>query len=238
MFNGGFWADHFRHVFAMQINYFCDAVETRFLPTFDDLEEEADKVAEEEYDRLYDLADPDYFDDGDIAEQADDAGTDYYLSMEGVRQALLNLSVAALYHLFEQQCILFHRREVLDINERNDVSLIKIKVFEKRLCSAGVNIRDLGAWQQIEELTCTANAIKHAEGKSSEKLRQMRPDLFRHPMAREETEVGSVSMSPVFMPLAGEDIFLTVTDLNKYRKAVLDFWEQLGAAILQEPAGD
>lgn len=231
MFDGRFWADHFRLIFTKQISHFCAAVESRFLPTFNSLEAEAKQAEDAEWERLGQFVDPEYADEETLAEQALNAGIDYYSSMDAVRQTLINLSVASLYHLFEQQLLFFHRRQVLHPREENEKELIKIKEFKTRLSDAGLHIETLKSWAKIEELRVVANTIKHAEGSSAEKLRQLRPDLFTHPQLRDTAGFDSSSMSRVYLPLAGEDIFLTVADLRAYCTTLLEFWEEFGAAI-------
>jgi hypothetical protein len=231
MFNGRFWAEHFKRVFSKQIIHFCAAFETRFLPTFDSLEAEAEQVSEAEWERLGQVVDPEYADQEQLAEQAQEAGVEYYMLMDGVRQAIINLAVAALYHLFEQQLLLFHRREVLHPTEEDDKNLMKIDVFKARLSAAGIEVTSLSAWPKIEELRFVANAIKHAEGTSADRVRQLRPDLFTHPQLSQSPVFSSPSMSYIYMPLAGEDIFLKVSDLKLYRESLLEFWKEFGLAI-------
>jgi hypothetical protein len=49
----------------------------------------------------------------DFAEQALQQGCYYYQALEGFRQSMVNLTAAELYHLFEQQLLLFHGTQVL-----------------------------------------------------------------------------------------------------------------------------
>ena len=93
MFDGRFWAGYFRTIFAKQISHFCSAVETRFLPTFDSLETEADQAADAEWERLGQFVDFENADEVQLSEQVQDAVIDYYMSMDAIRQTLINLSV-------------------------------------------------------------------------------------------------------------------------------------------------
>jgi hypothetical protein len=36
---------------------------------------------------------------------------------------------------------------------------------------------------------------------------------------------------PVYLPLVGEDLFVSVSDLVRYRDALIDFWRELGEAL-------
>ena len=230
VFDGRFWEEHFRTVFARQISYFCAAVETRLLPTFDSSAEEGEQATSAEWERLGQAGASDSTDPSDDADQADQVGVDHFLLLEGVRQTLINLSVAALYHLFDQQLMVFHRRQVLHPRDENNAALMKIAELKARLSSKGVDIGSFRSWSKVDELKAVANAVKHAEGHSADEVRRMRPDLFTPPHLR-----GSATPDPsverVYLPLAGEDIFLTVNDLRQYCSVVLEFWEELGAAI-------
>ena len=231
MFDGQFWAGTFSNVFAKQTSGFCTTVEDRLLPTFDSLEAEADQVADDEWQRLGQSVGSEDTDMADLAERATEAGVAYYMSMESVRQTLINLSVAALYHLFEQQLLFFYRRQVLHPREENDRDLIKIKVLKEKLASAGVDLEGLASWGKIEELRVVANTVKHAEGSSAEKLRDLRPDLFFDSHLRGSSGFESSSQSHVYLPLAGEDIFLSIADLKHYCAALHEFWQELAGAI-------
>ncbi len=230
VFDGRFWEEHFRTVFARQISCFCTAVETRLLPTFDSLEEEAEQAANSEWERLGQAGASDSTDPANLADRAEQVGVDYYLLLEGVRQTLISLSVAALYHLFDQQLMVFHRRQLLHPRDENNAALMKIAELEARLSSEGVDIGSFESWSKVDELKAVANAVKHAEGHSADEVRRMRPDLFTPPQLRGATRPDP-SAESVYLPLAGEDIFLTLDDLREYGSVVLEFWQELGAAI-------
>ncbi len=61
-------------------------------------------------------------DPADFAEAAEQAGVSHYLLLDGIRQGMLNLFAAALYHSFEQQVMRFHRKQVLHPGEENDLT--------------------------------------------------------------------------------------------------------------------
>ncbi len=230
VFDGRSWEEHFRTMFTRQISYFCTAVETRLLPTFDSSEEEAEQATSDEWERLGLAGASDSTDSADDADRADQVGVDHLLLLDGVRQTLINLSVAALYHLLEQQLMTFHRRQVLHPRDENNAALMKISELKAQLSSKGVDIGHFRSWPKVQELKAVANAVKHAEGDSADKVRRNRPDLFTPPQLLGATRPDP-SVESVYLPLAGEDIFLTVDDLREYGSVVLEFWQELGAAI-------
>jgi len=206
----------------------------RVLATFDDLDKEAEAVADQEWDRLMSLPGcEDGPDPGELAEQATERGLEYYQTLQGIRQGLLNVAAVWLYHLYEQQWHFFHRKEVLYPAEERCKELDKWRVFKNRLAEARVYVEKLPSWTKVDELRLAANTVKHGEGPSAEDLRNLRPDLFVPPWERDGTEGDSLWAFPLppEMPLAGEDMYVSAGDLGQYFSALLSFWREFGEAI-------
>jgi len=214
-----FWANHFKSVFVKQARVFCDSMINRVLPAFDNIEQEAERIANLEYERLASRPGTGEEHMGDIAETAQDAGIDYYEWLSGVKCGLMNLGTVGLSHLFDQQCCIFHRRQLLDRNEENDKALLTRREFKTRLARAAIKIENLSSWPKIDELRLAANTIKHAEGDSARKLREVRPDLFL------------CSKATIYAPMSGEGICIKVTDFEQYERAIVQFWDELGTLI-------
>jgi len=220
--NIGFWELYIRSQFINQIELLYESIQNRLIPTFDTIEKEAEEISKKEYNRLCSsLYSPD-IDLADIAERAEEAGIEYYMSLSGIKQTLLNITATALYHLFEQQITFFLRLEVLPPAQENHTKLMKVSTFEEELRKKGINIRSFCSWNKIEELRIVANTIKHAEGRAASDLRRRRPDLFK-PQSIKSFSYGT-PISRIYMPLAGEDIFVTKGDLLKYKNVLTDFW--------------
>lgn len=233
--DGHFWNRYFQEVFVPQIDAFCDVINNRLLPTFLDINKEADEVAQAEYERLGSLPADEYtvWDMGDIAEQAMEAGLSHYQILEEVRQSILNLAAAALYHMFEQQMLFFYRRQVLHPSEENSIPKLKMRELKKRLLDVGIDIESLESWSKVNELRLLANSVKHAEGASSEQLKKLRPDLFVDPSLQDKNLSWLASATRVYLPLAGKDIYVASDDLENYRSGVVLFWEEFGNAVRQ-----
>lgn len=244
--DGFFWSRHFEHAFCRPVEVFVEAVEKRLLPTFDNLEKEAEAVAQAEWKSFMSTAccPDDCVDPGDFAEQAQDAGIDYYQSLSNVRQSLLNLSVVALHHMFEQQMLWFFQREVIhpgeeqclreliEENPRGAQKLLNLKVVEDYLKSGGIDLGTLNCWSTLHELRLVANTVKHASGAASEELRKRRTNLFVHPALRDERPFSS-SRPRLYRPAAGEDLYLMLEDLKAYGDAVQQFWREFGEIVLE-----
>ncbi len=232
--DGKYWKPFFLRRFVPQINIFCDTLIRRVYPEFESIGLEADEVAEAEYERIGNIPCSEYdaWDMSDAAEQAFEVGLAYYDALDGVRQSLLNLSIVALYHMLEQQLLLFHRKQVLHPRDENSIAMIKISEMKKMLLARGVNLEIMHSWPKINELQIVANAIKHAEGRSSEQVKNLRPDLCQHPVLKER-QYDLSYQSSIYMPMAGKDIYIDISDLESYRSAIVDFWNEFGDAIQQ-----
>ena len=231
--DGNFWNRYFEQVFIPRVNAFCDVIVKRVIPTFANIEQEAEELAQAEYERMGSLpvADDTIIDMADIAEKAQEVGIIYYETISDIRQAIINLGAVGLYHTFEQQLLFFHRRQVLHPSEENIKSEINIDELKKRLLGGGVDITSLKSWPKVDELRLSANSIKHAEGSAVEQLRKRRPDLFEHPVLKEQGLSALASSPSVYLPLAGQDIYLTVDHLREYEKAIISFWREFGDFI-------
>jgi len=228
--DGRFWRGHFERVFCRQLAVLAESLENRLLPTFDSIAKEAEAISDEKWEAsISQPGDPDGSNDlGDLAERAMDAGIEYCEAMDSVRQGFLNLTVVMLWHLFEQQVIFFLRRQVLDPDERDKAKLLTTCEFKKRITSGGIAIESLSSWCKLEELEMAANAVKHGEGRSAKQLREKRPDLFVVPGLEDWGGIMSPSVASVYMPAAGEDIYLTVDDLRAYAESLQTFWREFG----------
>lgn len=229
--NQRFWTGYFDRVFVPQIRALIDTLGDRLLPAFDNLEAEAQRKSDEEYERLGSLPASEDVDMGDLAEKAMEAGAAHYQMMAGLRQGLQNMFAAALYHLYEQQVMLFHRREVLDLREENNAALFKHSVFRKRLLRHGVDVKSFASWPLIDELRLVANTVKHAEGDSASDLHSRRPELFIAPQMAGLPFLGSKAVARVFQPVMGEDLYVSVDDIRRYANAVEQFWAELSDAM-------
>lgn len=102
MHNKEFLGWHFRRVFIPHLRRVLELLETRFLPTFGTIADEAVALQESAYRELCETG----FDwDGDLSEfsgAARDLALEFYSSMTSVRQAVLNAYAPILYHTWEQ----------------------------------------------------------------------------------------------------------------------------------------
>jgi len=244
--DGRFWSSRFERLFCKPVALFVEVVERRLLPSFDNIEEEAEAVAKEAWESLMSYpGDPDECDPGAFAEQAQQEGVDYYCSLDALRQAVLNQGAVTLRHMFEQQLLFFYWKQILKpgaeqalkrlVQEEPNkaAKFLDPRFIKSYLDEGGINIEALSSWNAVDELRLVANAIKHGEGKSAVELRKNRPDMFMSPSMRKSGDSFLGIPSCIYSPAAGEDLYVELEDLKVYAAAVQQFWREFGEVILK-----
>jgi hypothetical protein len=231
MHNSHLWFQRFRDDFIPAIQRVEDVFLLRLQPTFLSIEAESEKLENDLWEDA--MSQPyysDYQDERDIAEAVTDASVSHYMGLKGMEQGLLNCCALFLYHLYEQQVMLFLRQELLGWREKDNRKLYTHDEVRKRLGLVNVHIMKFACWPKLDELRHLANSIKHGEGKSSEELLQIAPHLF---------EIGGRAnrwpiSGRVYTPLLGEDIFVNAAHIREYVGALKQYWMELGDALAKE----
>lgn len=234
VYHARYWRRHFQGQFVPALNHLVDVLERRLLPTLKktDIENEAQAAADEAWEGFMSMPATGDEDPSDFADAAQEAGLDHFLLLTGIRQGVVNMFAAGLYHAFEQQLLYFHREELVDYGHQHDPAQLKLSKVKERLDARGIALTAFQSWPLVEELRLLANTVKHAEGASAEELRRLRPDLFQDPSLKGlGLDVASPVDRPIYLPLVGEDLFVSVDDLLRYRDALIDFWRELGEAL-------
>ncbi len=225
--NGPFWANYLRRIVIPEVVVLRETVLDRALPSFDNIDDEAERAGEEALERLGRHFHPDD-DPADYYEAARDESILYYDLRRSARQAVLNLFAVALHHLLEQKLLFLLRKELLPKEHENDHALLRGSNIVKAFGAQGLDLKDFPEWSKIEELRHVANATKHADGAATESLWKVRPDLFLPDALKNDpsSPLGKIKTA-VHAPLSGEDLFVSPLDLGDYFDQVDAFLNRL-----------
>lgn len=200
-----------------RLQAFAHIIRDRLLPAIGDPSAEAQRQSQEYWDKKMSEPANEDTDPGSIADDANDLAISTYELLFPLRQSAINLGAVGLFHLLEQTCTSLGRSWIRD--ECDSVEQF-VTWIQQRL---GVDIKSKGFWKNLRELNSLANVIKHGEGGSASKLRRANPKLFHYPGTYEFSK-SSMDL-PIAAPLAGDEIFVTTEDFDRYVEAVEQFWD-------------
>lgn len=228
-------------IYIRDIKLFSQSLSERVLPNFKNIEEEANKLAEDWYSNAQNEYEMDV---------AFEKSADWFVSMTKVRQSLINLHAVGLRHLFEQQIYGLsyvvrvdepckrnseNKKDKRSIEEKEKLRYADLE-FEKKLLKEndGVDLETLDGWDEVRELICVSNAIKHAEGRSMADLRNNYPGLLKDTsfLSDNDCEIRDLLTNrkikrAIRNPLAGEEIYIKEQDIERYANAIENVWRDL-----------
>lgn len=200
----------------------------RISRAFENLEVEAKELQQREYKKIAASWTAPDEDDSAIAEKAYFAGVDFYLMTDAIRLGIINLMVAGLYHLFEQQATVL-ADNVLPKPASPSQSKFARERLRDMVQGLGLDVTGFKSWSQLNELRLISNTVKHGDGSSAEELRKLQPQLFQNPVSVFDV---APLYTPPLRPLVGEGLYLTENHFHAYKKCLDEFWTELADALV------
>jgi len=229
---GGYLEWQVRARLVLPIIAFREYIFRDVLPHFDNLDQKSEDVGSKHYESLVSQPATEDF-DGDLssfAEDAQDRALGWYEMMRSLRQTMINLLAAGLFHLIEQQLCMLCRDAGFLVGPPKETALREVAKWYKS--NLRFDLQRLPSWNLIDELRLVANTVKHAEGRSSSELKVRRPELFCDPafasMASVLTEVDDYYDKKIISaPLAGDDLFVSGAILKMYAEGAEVFFGEI-----------
>lgn len=215
-------ADHYRQKYAFQIQKLVGTLETRLLPTFDGLKAEVEAMTKDRTQEYEDDAQlKSWLDSGQAHEAIFAAAMEHYDMGLSIRQGLHNMFAAWLFHLFEQQVQEFHVKALYQPRMRYAHEVLSL--WDTGLSK---DIRTPHERNTLDELRELANTVKHGDGRAAATLYTLNPVLFQNEWDRQlPPDFGVITHKPsIFTPGYGEDIYVQLCDIHRYRQVLLSVW--------------
>lgn len=212
------------------------AIFEEVLPRFMNIDERADAAGHQYYEDANRAAAgyENYCDSGEIAESAMNHAYATFDALSDIRQMMLNLLATCLFHSIEQQLAIACQTELPPGRPVVEADMDEIATWFNRC--RGIQIKSLAEYSRIGELKLLANAVKHAAGGAADKLRRVKPSLFRYPGLPAESPSHRSRPLPIKEPLAGGDLYVTAEALREYCDAAIAFVEAIATKL--ETVGD
>lgn len=165
---------------------FIDGFRERLIPVFDNMEEDAQRAADAYWnERMAQPAYNDGPDEGDIAEWAEGRGVEAYMDLAFVRDQLIGLGIAGLYHLWERLLKEFFVHEHSIVHSGVAPQRIRrwdFPTLQQHLNDCGYDIEAKVFFHHLNRTRLIANTVKHGDGSSCRDLIAEAPELFREPI--------------------------------------------------------
>ncbi|WP_318432170.1 hypothetical protein [Photobacterium leiognathi] len=182
------------------VKYVSDTIINRLYSSFQSVDAESQEVEEKNYQDSAKNFDPEAMDEAYGVEEAYQESVSYYLIHMQMKQEFLNSSIIWLFHQFERDCTRIFQTE--------DGSVKKSK-----LTTLNIDTSPNSKWIICNsELRDLANAIKHGEGPSLNRLKSKHPTLFKS---------------------GTNQIEVKVADVERYTNDLLDFWREFFNAAIR-----
>ena len=214
-----------------QHHAYVDGVSTKLVPAFDSIEAEAERYAEEEYQRFSQMPSWDGGPDlEDFAEQAFDSSVERYSSLMFVKGELIGFATGGLYHLWEKTLKSFLFLEFSKINldgfVRKRIERSDFNALVQWLREWGFQEGEHSTIDLLDTCRLVANTVKHGEGVSCRELAKKAPELFR----------GSWDLELPFGEPNYEDLWIDPTKFDEFAKAIESFWREFPECFRVPPS--
>ncbi len=217
-----------RKYYIAEIIAFEKTYKHKIFPIFENIEQEADKFAQEKFEKLCrNNAYNEYADEASFAESTNDETISYYGELSIAKYQITATSISSLYHLWEQQirkflfCEISHSKN-LDFKKFCCNVMDDIK---ERLPKYNIEIEKFSTYNKLNEHRLLTNVIKHGDGDSATKLRKINETLLKK-------NDFSNFLDTTFLEKnlnINQDLFFD------YAKNIKEFWNELpGRAFLCE----
>jgi hypothetical protein len=227
-----------------EIEWTRRAVLDHILPSIPDPKVEGERAQKEAWETLISRPSDGSDDPGTFAEWAQEQAIQVYERLSNMRQTVANMAAVMLWQLMEQQMLMYHMHQVLNIHEEQEVrgnkkhrdKMYRLGEFHSRLEIDGYSMKSLPSWSKIDELRLIANVVKHGSGPSLDDLSKLRPDLLEPPGIKDISLLVKHQPSWVERPAGGEDLFVRDADLVVFFDAAARLWQEFSIQIEEHSA--
>lgn len=164
-------------------------------------------------------------DPSDYIEFVQDKALERYEMLSLMHYRNIGMWIECLCQVWEQQIYSFVIHEakqegiVYSVSDMQKGFAFAKEVFEEHQQP----FDQMRSWNKIKELRLLVNVLKHAEGDSEKKLRQLRPDYFTQNICGKKYDL----MSMYHTSLLESTLKMQEQDFIKYYDVLVDFWKVL-----------
>ncbi len=216
--------------------FYVEQARKRLLSQFDDIEADANRVAEEWLEQSGQHFDPDRHDPGDFYEAANDVGIEFYGLLSDMREQTRLSVVAGMFHEWDKQLRDWLAGEIqhwhVGDNASSKVWSADFGQIADLLESFGWNVRSSDYFRTLDACRLVVNVYKHGEGKSLDELRNSFPEYLDDPFIGSGGALSDTRYRDHTHLKVSDDQFQAFSD------AILAFWRDVPENVVDSQVTD
>lgn len=209
-------------------NFYLEQAQKRLLSQFNNIEDEAEKYAEEWLEKVGSHFDPDRHDPSDFYEQAHEESIAFYQMLDDLRNRTRLSVVAGLFHEWDKQVRDWITREINHWHSGEEANKALwsanfndiVDLFE----GLGWKIKSQSFYASLDRYRLVVNAYKHGNGTALQTIRDQHPD-FISSMMRESLFIKSADYT---------DLLIEDKHIAEFSDAIIQFWKCVPEYIFNE----
>lgn len=224
----------FRAQLIERHEFFVQHARLRLLDQFTDdaISEDADRAADESWERRGEYFDPNSDDPGDGVEAAYEDGVWRYQLLTDLRDSVRMIIIAGFFHEWEKNL----RQWLVDqIKHWHSGDAIKDKIWTAKieeifelLESFGWPLKSMPWFSDLDACRLIVNVFKHGDGPALNNLAKRFPNFIDHPFSSFEQEISKSWMKPSHNYLK-----VTDDDIDRFNSAIVEFWKGVPENVSQ-----
>lgn len=210
-----------RYRLIKQHDFFVQQMRDRILARFSNIEAEAEKYGEDEYERIGNspASEYDFRDMADVAETANENAVEFYSLLDDLRKQATLSAIAGMYHQWEKELRKFLELEMRHYFKADAVIKLAwvkdVRNLFDILKEFGWDCTALAFFTKIDACRLVVNVYKHGKGRSLNELNDKFPQYLNNPMRDFKIFDGHLDHE-----------WLEVSDqqVSEFASAIREFW--------------
>lgn len=222
------WEPFRKHIISNHRFYIVQS-EKRLLSQFQNLEEEADKYAEEWLEQAGQNFDPECDDPGAYYEQANDESIEFYQMLEDMQNQTRLSVIAGMFHAWDKQLRSWLGKEIFHWHFGEEVQRALWKVnfgdIADLLECFGWPIRLKSYFASLDRCRLVVNAYKHGNFGAFDDLKKTFPEFIQ----------GYDTTKDTYLQYADHtDLVATAAHIAEFSDAIIAFWQDVPENVFEE----
>lgn len=209
-----------RALFLERHAFFVEQFQARVVAQFSDIEGDANRFMNSEFERLRSILDDGSRDDGDVADMALSQGTGFYSLLSDMREAVILGGLASLYHAWEKELRGFLERELRHYtNAKSAVSLAWgadiVGAFDL-LKEFGWDVRAEAFFSDLDAFRLIVNVYKHGKARALKTLANRYPEFMDIPKVFAEEATDLEALDYEWLKVSAEQFDRLVSSIREF----------------------